>query len=513
MKLIPLHIAMDYPVNWDFERILRDLVQNFYDAVGCEHFKEEFFCATQINHLGNYDIEMKTYGHPFSYEWLTYIGGSTKTTSPGDYVGMYGEGFKICMLCIVRMATLGVSMESQTWKIKPCRYTEEIEDKNIDMLGYELEEREDDGWTRLLLFNVPSYYACHIDETLLNFFYPQNQLFGKKLYETDNYSIYERSNVPIPYHRLGGRDFKGILYCNFLARGRLPFEIILLVRKDMRNSDMRKREVLEKTEVRSLLLRLSREIDSTASYIMLEKMSAFWGDIPNKMVDFNTWYYVICILVRNVCKDELLVKKFMATYKGLVYIERKTMDGVRNRLIEQTERWYDKRNDKKLVAPIFRFLGAKSLVEDYERELLSSFELPNEEEKICTKMLFRALKQMFPYLLYDEEPEVVIQKDTKKNYQSLMFAERIYAKKRTDKRRYKINKVIMSHEDFEIGKFYDTLVKFVDILIHAYGTNRNARVNVYLTYFGAACIRHRVFLKKCEEVWDARTGNYLDWMG
>lgn len=41
MKLIPLHIAMDYPVNWDFERILRDLVQNFYDAIGCERFKEE----------------------------------------------------------------------------------------------------------------------------------------------------------------------------------------------------------------------------------------------------------------------------------------------------------------------------------------------------------------------------------------------------------------------------------------------------------------------------------------
>ena len=33
-KLIRLGIALDYPVQWKFERVLRDLIQNFYDSIG-----------------------------------------------------------------------------------------------------------------------------------------------------------------------------------------------------------------------------------------------------------------------------------------------------------------------------------------------------------------------------------------------------------------------------------------------------------------------------------------------
>ena len=34
--LVPLDLVMDYPVNWEFWRILRDLIQNFYDSIGYE---------------------------------------------------------------------------------------------------------------------------------------------------------------------------------------------------------------------------------------------------------------------------------------------------------------------------------------------------------------------------------------------------------------------------------------------------------------------------------------------
>lgn len=44
---------------------------------------------------------MRTKGHSFRYEWLTYVGGSMKTESSKQYIGMYGEGFKMCMLCLL----------------------------------------------------------------------------------------------------------------------------------------------------------------------------------------------------------------------------------------------------------------------------------------------------------------------------------------------------------------------------------------------------------------------------
>ena len=40
--LVPLDLVMDYPVNWEFWRILRDLIQNFYDSIGYENFHKEF---------------------------------------------------------------------------------------------------------------------------------------------------------------------------------------------------------------------------------------------------------------------------------------------------------------------------------------------------------------------------------------------------------------------------------------------------------------------------------------
>ena len=503
VSLIPLNIAMDYPINWDLKRVLRDLIQNFYDSIGYEKFDKEFIYTWTENESGHYDVEMATHGHPFNYEWLTYIGGSTKTNSPGDYIGMYGEGFKMCILCLERLGWGTVTMESQTWRITPCQYTKVIEGRVISMLGYELEERGDDEWTKFKMCNIPKSYCSTLQQALLDFFYPENILFGNKLYETDNYSIYERSEVSIPGDAYTAR-FKGVLYCNFLARGLLPFDAIILERKDMRNKDTRKREVLEEYEVKEILYRLFEKFDSKASYIVLEKMEQHWCDMPEKMVDLETWYYAICQLVRNVSRDEELVRKFKEKYGDLVYIERKTADGIRNQLIEQTKRWHGRATGKKLVNPIFRLLGAKSLVEEYQKIKMTMFEETSEKEEIYIRLLFDSISAVFPYKLYDEKPNVVIQRDGKKKWGPLIFATRRYSKKRKDKRKYQIEQVVMQHEDFDVGKFSNTLVKFADILIHAYGTTKNANINALLTEFGGACIKHRELLSRCAEVWDAR---------
>lgn len=131
--LVPLDLVMDYPVNWEFWRILRDLIQNFYDSIGYENFHKEFDYNHTVDKTGNITLTMKTKNHPFSYEWLTYFGGSTKTGQEG-YVGNYGEGFKLCALCLVRMGCDFI-MESQNWKLRPQVYTKKIDGQNTRMLG------------------------------------------------------------------------------------------------------------------------------------------------------------------------------------------------------------------------------------------------------------------------------------------------------------------------------------------------------------------------------------------
>ena len=60
--IIPLNIVREYPVNWDFPRVLRDLIQNFYDEIGYENFDREFIYEwEEVDDFIN--LSMKTKGH------------------------------------------------------------------------------------------------------------------------------------------------------------------------------------------------------------------------------------------------------------------------------------------------------------------------------------------------------------------------------------------------------------------------------------------------------------------
>ena len=41
-KIIPLNIVATYPVRWGKYQVIRDFVQNFYDAIGYSEWKEKF---------------------------------------------------------------------------------------------------------------------------------------------------------------------------------------------------------------------------------------------------------------------------------------------------------------------------------------------------------------------------------------------------------------------------------------------------------------------------------------
>ena len=149
---------------------------NFYDSIGYEKFHKEFDYNHTVDKTGNITLTMKTKNHPFSYEWLTYFGGSTKTGQEG-YVGNYGEGFKLCALCLVRMGCDFI-MESQNWKLRPQVYTKKIDGQNTRMLGYQVEEREDDGETCLVVTGIDKSRERIIQEGLLEFFYQGNPLLA-----------------------------------------------------------------------------------------------------------------------------------------------------------------------------------------------------------------------------------------------------------------------------------------------------------------------------------------------
>lgn len=294
--IIPLNIIRGYPVDWDFSKILRDLVQNFYDEIGYENFAKEFMYEWQEVD-GFINLSMRIKGHSFRYEWLTYVGGSTKTDSEKQYIGMYGEGFKMCMLCLLRDFGLAPRMSSQNWSIVPCWEWITIGDTKEMTLAYDLTQRADDGETTLIIEKIPMEYLEVVKGGMLDFYYPENPLLGKLICSHENYIIHERSDMRIPCAQWDC-NLKGIYFQTFLARGRLPFPIVIVNRQRVLLSrESRKRRTYYPFEVIHLVFRLTLSMEAEESYHMLMIMKDYWNDLPKERFDIYTWYHVVNQLV------------------------------------------------------------------------------------------------------------------------------------------------------------------------------------------------------------------------
>ena len=184
---------MTYPVRWGKYQILRDFIQNFYDSVD----KEMWYNAFQYSYSDN-RLTMKIENNCFSYEWLLHIGASTKTNASIHSAGYYGEGFKMASLCAIRDCNWQVTMKSGNWQIDVVTTKKEIDNIPVEMLGYELEEREAEKNSELTLYPLSKEDFELFKKVLYSFYYPENPLLGDVIYEGNECAVYYRSEEKYP---------------------------------------------------------------------------------------------------------------------------------------------------------------------------------------------------------------------------------------------------------------------------------------------------------------------------
>lgn len=73
-RIEKLNLVLSYPIDWSVHRVFEDFIQNFFDAIGCDNFSEDFIYSFDEEEK---QLVMKS-GIPFSMDWLRYIGVSTK---------------------------------------------------------------------------------------------------------------------------------------------------------------------------------------------------------------------------------------------------------------------------------------------------------------------------------------------------------------------------------------------------------------------------------------------------
>ena len=149
MNSVSVNIVMTYPVHWTKYQVLRDFVQNFYDAVGYNDWRQRF-CYEYENSVLSMWIENVS----FNYEWLMHIGASTKTGQSKGCAGFFGEGFKIASLCGFRDWGWGIQMMSGDWHIDVTEMDQLIDQTHVKMLAYNISSVHKAEETRLVLNNI-----------------------------------------------------------------------------------------------------------------------------------------------------------------------------------------------------------------------------------------------------------------------------------------------------------------------------------------------------------------------
>ena len=303
--MIPLNIVMTYPVRWTKYKVLRDFVQNFYDSVGHECWKDRFrykYCN------GLLSMWMKDIC--FSYEWLLHIGASTKTKDSINNAGYFGEGFKIASLCAKRDFEWQIKMSSGNWELSVECIMQEIDGNIVQMLAYDVQEKETQNRSCLELSFLTEDDFQLFKKVLHSFYYPENPLMGEKIWEGREGALYTRSRNAyekgLPYTGDFGR--KGAVFCAYQLLGSNPFDLVVCLHNYKKED--RERNDLYSFDVIDVFQKLSYSIDPYGALRMLEKMRRYWNSNPKKRIDICSWSPVINRLIYTISQSSEVTKCF-----------------------------------------------------------------------------------------------------------------------------------------------------------------------------------------------------------
>ena len=297
MKLISLNLIYDYPVRWTKFKVLRDFVQNFYDAVKWHEWKERFSYT-----ISDEMLQLKARDVGFNYDWLLHIGASTKREDSGVFAGYFGEGFKIASLCAVRDYNWNVEISSRDWTLNVVATDLIVDGRNLKSLAYNVRQNRKKRMNTILsVFPFRDISLFH--SVLLSFYYPENSLFGKKIWESSDSAIFYRSKQqkPSEYPNTCNDRGDGIIFANYQALGSFQFPLIFCLH-DYRSND-RERNSFYLMDVIKIIQRVSSRLSPEAAAAVLHALKRRWYDQPRKKYDFESWHGIISTLIKNIASS------------------------------------------------------------------------------------------------------------------------------------------------------------------------------------------------------------------
>lgn len=502
MKRESVHIVMTYPVHWSKYQVLRDFIQNFYDAVGFDEWRQRFMYEYYDSKLSMWVNDVT-----FNYEWLMHIGASTKTSHANGYAGFFGEGFKIASLCAYRDLGWKIQMMSADWHIEVDELQQYIDGTSVKMLAYNISSVKKFDGTKLILDNISGKDYELFQIVMDSFFSIDNPIMGEKLWQGAEGAVFLRSDKPINENLPLTRDFgkKGAVFCGYQMLGTNPFNLVVCLHK-YRKED-RERKSLYTFNVIEVFEKICQYVDAKCAMVMLEKMRKYWNTYPRKLYDMRSWSNTINMLIRKISYSTEVKSNFISKYDNLLCLERIYSVSEKNKRTQALS-WYKQQSKQYiLVKDTFIMLGYPLLEEECEKN--GGFVVDdnvNNLQKQCFIVLEEICTEIFKEFFQIEQfPERKIITNPQAVYHGMAVT---FRKKQPTwntkgiKIRNDIKKIYLKSEIFRKEGYYDGLSTYIHEMCHMFGGDASASFSKALTVSLELLMEKQDMVLKGKYMWE-----------
>ena len=500
----PLNLIFDYPVHWSKYKVLRDFVQNFYDAVGWIDWRSRFSYQVENDKLL---LHVKNVG--FSYEWLLHIGASTKREDTKNYAGYFGEGFKIASLCAVRDHGWNVFLESRDWSLDVVTSDINVDNKILKTLAYNIQLFENELVDTSLV--IENFHDFDILKTvLLSFYHPENELFGEKIFDSEKIAVYYRSQIEMPrgYPQTYRSYGQGIVFSAYQALGSFHGNLIFCLH-DHKKHD-RERTTFYSMDVIDLIQSTVWHLPPEASATVLKTLRKRWYERPKKRYDFDSWYKIIRVLCQNTARCSEQRKQWIHDYPELLVAEnvRKTNISAYNKRRQALVWLRDNGGISRLVQDGFLAFGYRTLEDACaDDDGYSVTRPPTFPELRYIQILEDMVRAILPdWPDHATLPPTEILKYGKGSWQGMATCHAIKDKQmkyRELSLRYRLSRVALQEHLLHPGLLANALSTYLHELAHVFGTDGSAGFSRALSMLMEAVIENARLIAAYEQQWDA----------
>ena len=497
MKIKKLNLTLNYPISWQKDKVLRDYIQNFYDATEMDKFKQEFHYTFNNSTL---TMEMK---EVFDKEWLYYMGASTKQENCQNnrYAGQFGEGFKVASLVAYRDFHWNIEMASKNWVLHVTSVESVIDGQKVDFLAYEQTGRLYQVNSILTIKGVGEEDYHTFQKVLNDFEYEGNPQFGACIMKNDELAVYHTNPDVV-------EAGKGYAFVRYQKRAVLDFPLIICSHHySAADEDDRDRNYYTKQQVQNLLYHefcISKELfPAQAAYEILLSVQRFWNNGLKNYI----WKRLMIRLFYAICEEEKWKQIFLEEFENKLVAENgRYINRNRDRISREWLKNSQYRTRRRVIFD-FTLLGISSIEQLCEEN--NGFQVyrePDETQRECIAILSKAAGQLMgDVLCYDAFPKCGIVVNDKAPMEGLAHISKTKQKiALKDKRFVPVNEVrhiYLQQYVFHKDEFGRALAVYMHELLHQFGGDSHMQFHHAIVLMNRRMMERVQIIQECEEKW------------